>query len=519
MVAVAVSGCGSARVESSTWLLVVGEDTLTVGDMGDAWTAMDQDQRDLFLEKENTIGEYIVTYGRKMLLQKELGEIGYLDDPGLQSRGDSWFRERTGEQYRRVMHEYQQANVAQEDIDHFMSNLGRYAFFTTDPGTDLESSYGPVHMPSLPDDMIFLIDSLQPGATGETETGMLLRLDSLQIADSAAMSEMTADSAALRANIVSSISNKRYGDQYDDLRAALLTDYDLYVDSTLLQSIAVHFSSDSALPGADEILMESTVGSWTAGDFLKEIDYYEAKYHIDPGDILWLEQLLELVHYNGYAMSMMTGDHQDILDSLSAEREVYILETAADRFYEDRIQSAVTVTDEDMHRLFDNMEEPLTVPEKRVVQAVQLPRDSVMVWRSLPEEQRNAYMLRMQGFVNLAADSSRPQITRPLNFNEIPGFHGEEVFSADPSDTTTWLGPFELYGGENLCMFRLLDVIPERNATFEEVEPRIRAMTRNRLEEQATVEEMRRLEELYGMTINEEILDLLPEDPGLWSSL
>ena len=97
--------------------------------------------------------------------------------------------------------------------------------------------------------------------------------------------------------------------------------------------------------------------------------------------------------------------------------------------------------------------------------------------------------------------------------------NGEDVFLMDPTDTTTWLGPKQLYGSDEICMFRLLEVIPERNATFEEVEDQLRIMTRNRLEEQATVEYMRRLEERYGLVINDEILRQLPEDPGLWSTL
>ena len=69
------------------------------------------------------------------------------------------------------------------------------------------------------------------------------------------------------------------------------------------------------------------------------------------------------------------------------------------------------------------------------------------------------------------------------------------------------------------CMFRLLEVFPEREATFAEAQDRIVTMTRSRLEEQATVDAMRRLEDRYGMEINEDILSRLPEDPALWTQL
>jgi hypothetical protein len=68
-------------------------------------------------------------------------------------------------------------------------------------------------------------------------------------------------------------------------------------------------------------------------------------------------------------------------------------------------------------------------------------------------------------------------------------------------------------------MFRLLDVLPERTATFEEARDQMRRMTRSRLEEQRTVEIMRKLEEKYNMVINEDILDQLPADIGSWTEL
>jgi len=73
----------------------------------------------------------------------------------------------------------------------------------------------------------------------------------------------------------------------------------------------------------------------------------------------------------------------------------------------------------------------------------------------------------MPGFEHLAADSAHPQITRPLSVTQVPGFHGDEVFLIDPFDTTSWIGPLELHYGNLVCMFRLIEVIPERNATYD----------------------------------------------------
>lgn len=521
MICLFISGCGSPAVESSTWLLAVGDDTLTVGQAGESWNGMDERQRSVFLSRENTVGEYIVTLGRKMLLQRELEEAGYLDNSVLTGMSESWFLERTGEQMRRLIQESSQEAVTPEQVDDMMGFLGESAFFTVDPGEEEEASYGPVHMLSLPEEMMYALDSIPMGSTGITETGMGLRLDSMQTADSALMAEMMADTAALRSNIATGIARRNADSEYRELRETLLSDFGLSVDSTALAELSAGYGDGSDFPEPERVILESDLGTWTVEDIMAELVYYRSRYSAsDPSDPQWLSAILELVHYNEYSLSVLQEERPEVLDSLMEEKEAYLLDIASDQFYEDSIQSLVTVTEEDMRNLFENMEEPLTVPEKRVLQAVRMHRDSAAVFRQLPADEAEAFLSRRQGFATLAADPEEaPQVTRPLTVSEVPGFHGDEVFLMDPSDTVTWLGPLDLQGSDEICMFRLIQVIPERNATFDEVEDQIRVMTRNRLEEQATVEVMGALEQSYGMAINEDILQRLPENPGVWSQL
>lgn len=521
MICVFISGCGSPAVESSTWLLAVGDDTLTVGQAGESWNGMDERQRNVFLSRENTVGEYIVTLGRKMLLQRELEESGYLSDGVLTGMSESWFLERTGEQMRRLIQESRLDAVTPEQVDDMMDFLGVSAFFTVDPGAEEESSYGPVHMLSLPEEMMYALDSIPLGSTGATETGMVLRLDSMQTADSALMADMMSDTAALRSNIAAGMARRKAETEYRELRESLLSDFGLSVDSTALAELSAGYGEGSAFPEPGRVLLESDLGTWTVEDIMNEITYYRSRYSSsDPSDPQWLSAILELVHYNEYSLSVLQEERPEVLDSLMEEKEAYLLDIASDKFYEDSIQSLVTVTEEDMMNLFANMEEPLTVPEKRVLQAVRMHRDSAAVLRQLPADEAEDFLSRRQGFATLAADPEEaPQVTRPLTVSEVPGFHGDEVFLMDPSDTVTWLGPLDLQGSDQVCMFRLVEVIPERNATFQEVEDQIRVLTRNRMEEQATVEVMGSLEQKYGMDINEEILRCLPENPGLWSQL
>jgi len=268
----------------------------------------------------------------------------------------------------------------------------------------------------------------------------------------------------------------------------------------------------------ETIILSSDFGNITTEYLRNQINYYSIRFNIHASDPDVILEFLNFMVSSLYSVNLIERESPEMSDSLISESEKYLMELASEEFYTDRIQSRVNVTIEDMHELFENMEEPLTVPEKRVLQAVIIPRDSLEFFRELDAEAREEFLLQMPGFMHLAADSSQPQITRPLSVPEIPGNNGDKVFLIDPADTSSWLGPLEIMGGDNVCSFRLIEVIPERNATFEEVEFQIEQIAINRFEEQATVEVIRELEERYGIVINEEIIGELPEDISEWAT-
>jgi hypothetical protein len=512
-----VISCGGSQVSSSTWLIREADDTVTVGDLGNAWNSMSDRQQQVFLSKENAVGEFIVTYGRRNLLEKELERVGYLSNPKFQQMGDSWLSEKCGELLRRQIFNRQMSEVPDDQVDHIMSFLGESAYFTIDPGEETEVSYGPISMPALPVEMIDMIDTLSTGASGVTETGIYMRLDSTVMADSAEMVEIMEDSANVRSNVVSTIANSAYEIEMQELDSILVSD--AVIDSEAVRELATFYSDSLIMPDTGTVLMSTSIGNWSTGDLMRELIYYMSKYSVDPGSTDILGMVLKLLHYNKYSMNTLAQDYPQVLDSLQNEKESYILDIASEQFYSDSIQSRVTVTEEDMRELFESMDDPPTIPEKRVFQAVHMPRDSISGFKDMSFQDQLEFMRGREGFGDLAADSAHPQITRPLNVSEVPGFNGEDAFLMDPTDTTTWLGPLPLYDSGEICMFRLLDVLPERTATFEEARDQMRRMTRSRLEEQRTVEIMRKLEEKYNMVINEDILDQLPADIGSWTEL
>ena len=511
--------CGGPSVSSETWLIAAGGDTLTVGELGNAWNRLDPGNREVFTEKENTVGEYIVTYGRKTLLQMELEDAGYLEDDSLLALRNTWMMEKVIQAYREMIFQDALERVSPEEVDLYQNRVGDLAFFTVEHQGDSTSSYGPVHMPTLPRDMFGLLDSLPEGETGITSEGMTIRLDSVTMADSSLLQQAFSDTTALRDGISRGLASGLFEEDKEAVLESFTEDYGLTIDSSLVDLYAASFAPDGEPLNDSMVIMESELGSWTAGDLDRMVLYYDARFNIDHTDLDLFYTLLENAHLNVYGRSVLEEEDPGLLDSLAEEADSYLIDIASEEFYRERIGSGVSVTEEAMRDLFENMEEPMTIPEKRVLRAIMIPEDSMVVYRHTPPEQQTDYLMSMPGFPFVQADSTDPHLTEPLTVNQVPGGLGEDVFLIDPSDTSSWMGPVEAPGRSYHCMFKLVEVIPERNASFEEVEEDIRVMTRNRLEEQATLEEMGQLEHKYGMVINEEILQKLPEDPGLWSSL
>ena len=225
--------------------------------------------------------------------------------------------------------------------------------------------------------------------------------------------------------------------------------------------------------------------------------------------------LLNQCYFNEFMQEEAPG----ILDSLRAESESYMLNFASEKYYNDVIRSNVTLAESDIIYEYETLEEPFMIEEKRALQAVYIPVERTDDFRqAVYKEELEEFISELDGFGYLMADSTQPQITRPLRLGEVPGGHGEEIFSLDPSDTTSWLGPVGVFADDGSALLRLIEVVPPRVATIDEVRRSLSNMAMTRLQEQATVELIQELEEKYVLIINEEILDELPSDPGRWAT-
>lgn len=89
------AGCGSG-VSGDTWLIAAGGDSVTVSEVGAAWTGMNDENRAVFTDRDNPLGQFLLAYARKMMLEMEIDSRGIMSDPALVSMG------RPGSDSRRV---------------------------------------------------------------------------------------------------------------------------------------------------------------------------------------------------------------------------------------------------------------------------------------------------------------------------------------------------------------------------------------------------------------------------------
>ncbi len=117
---------------------------------------------------------------------------GYMDDPLLLLSSRAWLNSKLTEAASKLLYERILDSIGDDEIDFFLSYLGRHVLYSVNPGTDYEQTMGPVHIPLLPADLIILLDSLNFGEVGILENGIEIRLDSIVTADSALIAKALA---------------------------------------------------------------------------------------------------------------------------------------------------------------------------------------------------------------------------------------------------------------------------------------------------------------------------------------
>jgi hypothetical protein len=210
----------------------------------------------------------------------------------------------------------------------------------------------------------------------------------------------------------------------------------------------------------------------------------------------------------------------DSMELITRERDSWLLSVCSESLYVDEVSNVIEVTPEMTREMFEGLTELPVIEEKRSIECVEIRLDRVDDYtEALEAGTVDALLDEMVVMVELSATDPPTMLTRPLSIDEVPSGHGEAVFSLGRGDTTAWSEPLVLVEGFSCFAFRLCDVYPAHEATFEDIEAELVDVLRTSLEEERTNEWLLELEERYGLRINEDILDDLPADPAMWKEL
>ncbi|MBD3278554.1 MAG: hypothetical protein GF388_09655 [Candidatus Aegiribacteria sp.] len=511
------SGSGEhSAITNSTWLAVVEHDTLTVSMAIQQWNRLDQDGKRIFLESETPSREFIASLVNKMLVQREMEAGDYYADPLLNSMKNSWLRMQSAEAAIDFFLERSENSVTESDLAFYRNHIGKTVWHTVHPETDSSESMGPNHLPKLQRDIALALDSISVGRIIELPSGVSVRLDSIVVTDPDLVAETLADTARFEDMAISRLAQARNRRWYDSIRNNLMRDFSMEVDTAGLQRLAEYYSTGGDLP-PETVVIRSDLGSWTSSELRSELAFLETVSRIQPAELAWQLFFVENLLFHTYLQDTLQRSAPGISDSLRELSRGYLQELALEEFYIHRISSGITITEDDLTEQFQSYEEPPMLDERRSIELVRIPEDSlVSCRRAIEAGDLDDFLRPMSGFPQLVSQPEDPHLTRPLFEWEIPGGYGERVFAASPSDTASWLGPFPLAESMEYIMFRLVEVFPPRAVVFEEFRPELEVIVRSRMEEEAAKALVEELRDKYETELNEGAISGLPANPDTW---
>ncbi len=513
-----LSGCRPS-VKADTWILAAGNDTVFVHDLGETWTQLDSTGKMHFLAEDDAVEEFIIAYGRKLVLEKELQAEGLLSDPVNLFERNCWLMYRVAAMARQIQISREMEAVSEDDIAYYRRFLGKNVTFTVNPGSGSGSESIIAHLPDLPPQLGMHLDTLEAGQTAPDGTGLQVRLDYVTITDSTLINHALEDSFTVAEMAMEGLSEARYALWAKNMVREIYLAYSVTVDYPGIDTLSLSLLGIEDIQGS-RIIVHSDFREWTVDDLEQQLIFLSTRTSIQPDSPEWLLGMIDNLLLRNYFLDVMQEEHPEILDSLVREADRFLLETASNFYYTENVTLDITVTDDNIRYEYEHLQEPYMIQEKRSLQVAIIPEERMVdLERAVSEDQLDEFTSGLEGIQYLMANPSEPQITYPLGFTQVPGGHGSEIFLLSSADTVEWYGPFDTFSGSDMVLIKLVEIFPERAATLEESREDLKTLALQRQEEQAVVALLLQLEEKYELSINTEILNLLPDDPGLWSQL
>lgn len=498
------------------WLFRLDGVTVTVSDAGAYWDSLSPAVQAGFISGSNPLGDFILAYSRKVLVERELDRLGITGNPRIGYRVDAWTRLhafRSAENSLRLLAE---SSLTASDDAYYLDNLGKTVWYTIHDAGSTPEHRGPSVLSEMDPSLGLVIADLAQGESAVLDDGATVTLDSLLETEPGLVSAMISDSS----------NTLRYGrDRMADQRAIaaagrIRDDYFATVDVDFRTDALAVFAgnvSEGRDPSSSDTLLVAGTEVWTAERMVEEIRFETESRPVMPSDTTWLASFVEVILYRESLAREMERIDPAATDSIIRSAGSYRMRLAADTLYRMFVIDSIQITDAMMDSAYAAA--PPVIPEMRTFSCISLHDSSeVETFRDLLDRGRTtAIESGFDGIPFLAGSSGDSHLTRALFIGEVPAGLGDALFAT--SDTSTWFGPEPYPMLEIWVAFRLDSVIPSRPATLEEAADDLRSDITAAREQVRFEEWMRGLEQTYGLEIDEEVIILLPPDPSDWSEL
>jgi hypothetical protein len=501
-----LASCGSPG--GGDWLVRTDKDTLTVREAGEAWTTLAQENRAVFLENDEPALSFLRALGRKLILNRELDASGIPGSARIRVYQRAWARSALFLALSDSLPAFLARECGDEDIRFFREHMGRTVWYT-DLSTG--SSMGPVHLPELPRDLALTLSEASRGEIVSCGSGTFM-LDSMLATDSTLLAESLADTAYVNRLAVSRLSSSeatRTIRQAESLARAGMT-----VDTSLVILLA-----GGGEPASGDTVMRSRLLTLDPEDLRWEISFSSLGTPVSPDSPDWLFYFLgNLVRLEAGA-ELFRQRWPEESGEILREAGAFAREAALEVLYDQEVSASVTVTDSMIEEEFESLEEPLLLPQRRVLEMGYAPTDMTGEVRSaLAAGDRNELRRLLRPYSSYEGFDTGSLVSGPVTADRVPEAMGGIVFSADPQDTLTWYGPMETQMG-SMMVYRTVRVLPGEPASLQDAREWLEARIRARLEEQELRAWIDALEREASLEINLDLLGRLPADPALWLDL
>ena len=511
------SSCSDRARAGEPWLACFDGDTITVADAAVHWSALDAEQREYYLESEDPGEVFVTSLSMMYIFQEYVEREGYTSIPLFQSYRNSWLRTESSLTRREHMRDEILSGLTPEHLQFFSVHLADTVWLSLEADSIPSKEIGFFRLSDIPYPLAVALDSLTEGDALEMESGAGIRLDRIVRGEPASPAGLLAHDGTPDSTAAWLLTEGRlrFLNQFDTF--LFTAEFDVSVDTTSVLEVAAYFDGRIDTLATD-IVLTSSLLTCTASELASEMTFYQTRLPLRANDPVWAMMTLDNVILQTIRMRELFSTDPAAMDSLEELADRYLVELALDSVYSDSVTGLLLMTPQELEYEYANMDTCLMIPEKRILLALHLPFDREDAWgAAVSTGSQDSYADDLEGLPFLFPDGTVARITGPLTLEDIPLNNREAVFGS-PAGDTSFIGPLPSTYIEGFELYRVLEVQPEHPAEMDEIRSQLRSSALIRLEVQRGEEWIAGLKDEYGFTLNDDILDELPADPGLWVS-